>query len=339
MNFLGFGTLEFADSWWFAALALLPLFAWLRGRVGHAPSVAFPTAGPLVDIGRSRRNSRGAILGSLLAASAICWIIALARPQLVRSETITKSSGVDIMLALDVSRSMLAEDFTIGGQRANRLDAVKQVTDKFIAGRSADRIGIIAFAGRPYLVSPLTLDHSWLKTNLERIRIGLVEDGTAIGSAIGAAAKRLKDSKSKTRIIVLLTDGDNNAGPVSPETAAEAAAAIGLKIYTIGAGSFGPAPFPVVDPFGRTTYRRLLMEFDEGTLKRIAEKATGKYFRASNTESLQQVFQEIDRLEKTEISVSNYREEQELYPWPLAIGTGLLALQVVMANTLYRKTP
>ncbi len=330
---------ELANPLWLLALALLPLVAWWRGRAGQAPAVAFSTARPLLDIGRRRRNARGAVLLSLISASAVAWVVALARPQLVISETIKKSSGIDIMLVLDVSRSMLAEDFTIGGQRANRFEAVKRVTDKFIDARTGDRIGIAAFAGRPYLVSPLTLDHSWLKTNLQRLRIGLVEDGTAIGSAIGAAAKRLKDSDSKNRIIVLLSDGDNNAGPVSPETAAEAANAIGIKIYTIGAGGFAPAPFPFVDAFGRTFYRRVNMEFDEETLKRVAEKTSGEYFRATNTDVLEEVFNKIDQLEKSEITVSTFRDARELFHWPLLVGTACLALYVVLANTVYRKTP
>lgn len=339
MNFGDLGALELASPWWLLALALIPAIAWLHGRAGQAPAVAFSTARPLLDIGRERSNARGAVLLGLVSLAAVAWVLALARPQLVISETITRTSGVDIMLALDVSRSMLAEDFTIGGQRANRLDAVKQVTDRFIDGRAADRIGIVAFAGRPYLVSPLTLDHGWLKTNLERIRIGLVEDGTAIGSAIGAASRRLKDSQSKSRIIVLLTDGDNNAGPVSPETAAEAAEAMGIKIYAIGAGGFTAAPFPFVDPFGRTFYRNVNKEFDEDTLKRVAAKASGQYFRASDTASLQQVFDAIDTLEKSEISVSNYREAREFYLWPLVAGLTFLALHLVLANTVYRKTP
>ncbi len=330
---------EFANPLWFFALALIPLFAWWRGRVGMAPAVAFSTARALLDLGRRRRNARGAVLLGLISAAAAAWVVALARPQLVIAETINKSSGIDIMLVLDVSRSMLAEDFTIGGQRANRFDAVKQVTNKFIDERPGDRIGIVAFAGRPYLVSPLTLDHSWLKKNLERLRIGLVEDGTAIGSAIGAAAKRLKDSDSKNRIIVLLSDGDNNAGPVTPETAAEAANAIDIKIYTIGAGGYGPAPFPFVDAFGRTFYRRVNMEFDEETLKRVAEKTSGEYFRATNTDVLDQIYQKINQLEKSEITVSTYRDARELFHWPLLAGTVCLALHLVLANTFYRKTP
>ena len=202
----------------------------------------------------------------LLALAAA--IVALARPQLSNAFTRVESSGIDIMIVLDVSRSMLAEDYRgEDGRRANRINTVKKITRQFIEQRPADRIGLSAFAGRPYLVSPLTLDHGWLLQQLDRLRIGLVEDGTAIGSALASAASRLKDSQAKSRIIVLLSDGGNNAGRVAPATAAEAAAALGLKVYTIGAGSQGPAPYPVTDALGRTIYTTIEADLDEDVMK------------------------------------------------------------------------
>jgi len=249
-----------------------------------------------------------------------------------------QASGIDIILAVDVSRSMLAEDFTIGSARSNRLEAVKQVTEKFIESRRNDRIGIVAFAGRPYLVSPLTLDHDWLLQNLERLRIGLVEDGTAIGSAIASSANRLKERESKSKIIVLLTDGDNNAGKVTPATAAEAAKALGIKVYTIGAGTRGYAPVPV-PMFGRIVYRDVKVEVDEETLKQIAQIADGQFFRATDSKSLQQIFDQIDKLEKSTVELSQFKQYRELFPWVLAGGVMVLAVQMVLAQTIWRKLP
>lgn len=243
------------------------------------------------------------------------------------------------MLVLDVSRSMLAEDFTIGNQRSNRLDAVLMVTEKFIESRPNDRIGIIAFAGRSYLVSPLTLDHDWLIRNLDRVRIGLVEDGTAIGTAIASAANRLKDRPQEGRLMVLLTDGDNNAGRISPMTAAEAAHALGIRIYSVGAGSYGEAPFPFTDAFGRTVYRNVDMGFDETVLKEMAALTGGEYFRATDTESLNRIFEGIDELETTSVEVRQIVQYQDLFPWFLGLALGMLCLEIVLSQTLWRRLP
>jgi Ca-activated chloride channel family protein len=253
--------------------------------------------------------------------------------------TRVQATGVDIMLVLDVSRSMLAEDFTIGNRRANRIDAVKLVTEQFIRERPNDRIGLVAFAGRPYLVSPLTLDHDWLIRNLERLRIGLVEDGTAIGSAIASAANRLKDKEAKTKLIVVLTDGDNNAGKVQPLTAAEAAKALGIRIYTIGAGTEGEAPFPLTNQFGRTVYRNVLVKFDEKTLQVIAAMTSGQYFRATDTNSLRSIFGEIDKLEKSKVEVEKTAQYRDLFMWFLIPGIACLALEILLSQTVWRRLP
>jgi Ca-activated chloride channel family protein len=234
---------------------------------------------------------------------------------------------------------MLAEDFTIGNQRSNRLEAVKLVTEQFIRERPNDRIGIVAFAGRPYLVSPLTLDHDWLIRNLERLRIGLVEDGTAIGSAIASAANRLKDKEAKTKLILLLTDGDNNAGKVQPLTAAEAAKALGIRIYTIGAGTEGEAPFPLQNAFGRTVYRNVLVKFDEKTLADIAAMTSGRYFRATDTNSLRTIFSEIDKLEKSKVEVERTAQYSDLFQWFLIPGLACLALEILLSQTIWRRLP
>jgi Ca-activated chloride channel family protein len=331
-------TFGFANPWLLLLLLALPVLAILRGAKGAAPAVVYSSLAPLRDLGRSRRSKAGGWLTTLLLFALAAFIVALARPQRGRTLTHVEASGIDIMLALDVSRSMLAEDFTIGSKRANRLEAVKQVTEKFIQGRPNDRIGIVAFAGRPYLVSPLTLDHDWLLQNLERIRIGLVEDGTAIGSAIASASNRLKDRDAKSRIVVLLTDGDNNAGKVSPATASEAAKALGIKVYAIGAGTRGYAPIPV-QVYGRTVYQNVKVEVDEETLKEIAKKTDAKFYRATDSKSLEEIFTEIDKLEKSTVQMSQFKEVRELFPWAVGLGGALLALHILLGQTWWRRLP
>jgi Ca-activated chloride channel family protein len=318
---------------------VLPVLALLQGGRGAAPSVIFSSLRPLETLGRPRRARAGGLLMSLLIFGLALLIVALARPQLRKTISKVQASGIDIMLAIDVSGSMYAEDFTIGGDRANRLEVVKQVTQKFIEERPNDRIGIVCFAGRPYLVSPLTLDHDWLLQNLERVKIGLVEDGTAIGSAIASAANRLKDKEAKSRIVVLLTDGDNNAGKVAPLTAAEAAKALGIKVYTIGAGTKGFAPMPMQDAFGRRIYRNVQVNVDEETLKKVAEMTDAKFYRATDTKTLTQIFEQIDKLEKSTVEFSEYKQFRDLFPWFLASGFGLIALQLLLAETVGRRLP
>jgi Ca-activated chloride channel family protein len=332
-------SLSFAQPQLLWLLFLIPLISWLKGKIGGTPGVMFSTTKTIAKIGGRRRSRAGDFLTGLLYVALACLILALARPQLGKTITRTQASGVDIMLVIDVSRSMLAEDFTIGGQRANRLEAVKGVTEQFIKERPNDRIGIVAFAGRPYLVSPLTLDHDWLIQNLDRTSIGLVEDGTAIGSALASASNRLKDKEAKSKLVVLLTDGDNNAGRVTPLTAAEAAKALGIKVYTIGSGSRGNAPFPFVDPFGRTVYRQIPVEFDEESLQQIATLTGGSYFRATDTQSLQRIFDEIDQLEKSEVEVQKVAQYRDLFPWFVLVGTVLLAAETLLGQTLWRRLP
>ena len=330
---------SFAHPWVLLLLLLLPILAILRGRFGGMPGVTFSSTSTLSAVGRRRRSRAGALLALLTHLALASLIVALARPQLGRTLTRIQASGVDIMLALDVSRSMLAEDYNIGGQRANRLEAVKQVTEQFIRQRPNDRIGIVAFAGRPYLVSPLTLDHDWLIHNLDRLQIGLVEDGTAIGSAIAAAANRLKDKEAKSKLIVLLTDGDNNAGRVSPLTATEATKALGIRVYTIGAGTNGEAPFPFKDPFGRTFYRNVRMDYNDDLLKQIASISKGKYFRAADTDSLKDVFNEIDQMEKTKVEIEKTADYRDLFPIFLLAGFVLLGSEVLLSQTIWKRLP
>ena len=328
-----------AHPWVLLLLLLVPVIAFLRGRFGGTAGVTFSSTESLVRLGMRRRSRAGALLAALSYLALASFIAALARPQLGSEITRVQASGVDIMLLLDVSRSMLAEDFSIGASRASRIEVVKKVTEQFIRKRPNDRIGIIAFAGRPYLVSPLTLDHDWLIQNLDRIQIGLVEDGTAIGSAIASGANRLKDKEAKTKLIVLLTDGDNNAGKVMPLTAAEAAKALGIRIYTIGAGTQGEAPFPFTDPFGRMVYRNVPVEFKEDTIRDIAKIANGIAYRATDTKSLEKIFGEIDKLEKSKVEVEKIAQYRDLFPWFLMGGLVCLGAEILLSQTLWRRLP
>jgi Ca-activated chloride channel family protein len=272
----------------------------------------------------------------------------MARPQLGKSLTQVEASGIDIMLALDVSASMLTKDFKIGGESATRIDAIREVTRNFIEARPNDRIGIIAFAGRPYVVSPMTLDHDWLLKNLERVKIGLVEDGTAIGSGMAAAANRLNDKRSKTHVLVLLTDGENNTGKIPPRTAAEAVKALKIHFYAIGAGINGVAPTPVfnaqtgkpiTDMFGNILYQNQSVHFNETGLKEVAQIADGKFYRATDTTSLEQIFTDIDKFEKTTVSVKKYQQYRDLFPECLMAGAGILLAELLLSQTIWKKLP
>ena len=334
-----FTGLSFASPWVLFLLLLIPPLAFLRGKFGGTAGVSFSSTSSLVRLGQKRRSRAGAFLAALSYMALASFIVALARPQLGREISRVQASGVDIMLELDVSGSMLSEDMSIGSTRANRIEALKNVTEQFIRQRPNDRIGIIAFAGRPYLVSPLTLDHDWLIQNLDRIRTGLVEDGTAIGSAIATAANRLKDKEAKSKLIVLLTDGQSNCGKVMPLTAAEAAKALGIRIYTIGIGSAGEAPFPVTDAFGRKTYQNIPCDIDEKSLEQIATITNGRFFRATDTRALITIFKELDKLEKSKVEVQKIANYRDLFPWLLMVGLAGLVAEILLSQTIWRRLP
>ena len=338
---------SFAFPWVLFLLLLIPPLAFLRGKFGGTAGISFSSTAALLRLGQRRRSRAGAFLAALSYLALAAFLLALARPQFGREITRVQASGVDIMLELDVSGSMLSEDMSIGSTRANRIEALKNVTEQFIRQRPNDRIGIIAFAGRPYLVSPLTLDHDWLIQNLDRIHIGLVEDGTAIGSAIASAANRLKDKEAKTKLIVLLTEGQSNCGKVMPFTAAEAAKALGIRIYTIGVGSAGEAPFPVMDrsgrpvtdAFGRKTYQNIPCDIDEKSLEKIASTTNGRFFRATDTRALIAIFSEIDKLEKSKVEVQKIANYRDLFPWFLMAGLACLGAEILLSQTLWRRLP
>jgi Ca-activated chloride channel family protein len=338
--------LTFARPWLLLLLLAIPLLAYLRGKRGPAAALTYSSTANLRAIGKRSAARAGKLLKTLMLASLAVFVVALARPQLGKSLTQVEASGIDIMLVLDVSGSMLTKDFTIGGQEATRVDAIREVTRKFIEERPNDRIGIIAFAGRPYVVSPMTLDHDWLSQNLDRVRIGLVEDGTAIGSAMAAAANRLNDKRSKSRVLVLLTDGENNAGKIPPNTAAEAVKALKIHFYAIGAGINGIAPAPIftnrgplTDALGNIVYENQRVEFNESGLMEVAKIADGKFFRATDTKSLEQIYSDIDKLEKSTVSVKKYQQYRDLFPLCLMGGCGLLLAQMLLSQTVWKKLP
>jgi Ca-activated chloride channel family protein len=329
---------RFEQSWFLLLLFVLPLI-WFCQRRMKSPSLQFGPARVFRAGLKSAGLKRVFIQRTLFYSAILSLIFGLARPQFGTTSSQIHASGIDVVLLLDVSRSMLSEDFTIGGERASRIDVVKQVTERFIEGRPNDRIGVIAFAGRPFLVSPLTLDHTWLLANLSRLQIGLTEDGTAIGSALVSAANRLRDRKAKSRVIVLLTDGDNNAGSVPPYTAAEAAAAVGIKIYTIGTGTNGLVPFPETDRFGNKFYTEEYMPFQEDTCRRIAEIGHGQFFRATDTRGMEAIFSAINRLEKTEMDVRQTQHYRDYFSWLVGAGVFLLGVSTILGETIWRSAP
>ncbi len=320
-------------------LALLPLLALLRGRRGPVAAVKFSSADIALQVARETRSRAGKWFAPLNLLALGMLVVALARPQFGRSTSTVEASGVDMILALDCSGSMAALDFKLDGQPASRIDIVKSVVSKFIDARPNDRIGVVGFAGAPYLVSPLTLDHDWLQQNLERVQIGAVEDGTAIGSAIATGVNRLRDQPGKSKVIVLLTDGENNMGKVMPETASQAAKALGVKVYTIGAGVRGEAPVPVTDAFGNKRLVMAKVDVDEDMLQKIATETGGKFFRATDTQSLEHIYGEIDRMEKTTHQLKKFEHHSELFAFALLPALALLGAGLGLEHTRFRRLP
>lgn len=328
----------FKNYLFFGLFLFIPLIFYFAGRKKHS-YVRFSYRQFLKNLPSSFKIRAQRSLFFLRLIILCLLIIGLTRPQSPLGEVKIETEGIDIVLAVDCSGSMLAEDFKLKSVRANRLDTVKEVVKEFVGQRKNDRIGIAAFAARSYTVCPLTLDYGWLITNLERIKVGMIEDGTAVGSGIAASLNRLKNSKAKSKVIILLTDGRNNTGSVSPLTAAEAASALGIKIYTIGAGSEGFVPYPAVDFFGNRVYQRVKIDLDEDSLKKIAELTGARYFRAQDTESLRRIYQGIDRLEKTPIKETGYMEYKELFGWFVIPAMALFLLEIILANTVLVKLP
>ncbi len=331
--------ITFAHPWAFALLLVLPLMALLRGRRGRAPAVQYSGVSLLGDLGQARRVQAGGWLSALRYLALACFIVALARPQKVDTTSQVQESGIDLMLAIDLSPSMDALDYHEYGQEISRVQAVRETVSKFIEARPNDRIGMVVFAGDAYLMSPLTLDHDWLLHNVERLQVGLAGDATAIGSAIAACANRLRHQNSKSKIIVLLTDGANNAGKITPIAAAEAAHALGIKIYTIGAGSDDVAKFPRRNMFGQVEYTTIPVDIDNAALQRIADVGGGKFFRAADTEAMHHVYDEINQLETSKVSARQYNHLTEYFMWSVYPGLLFLGLEISLAHTRFRRVP
>jgi Ca-activated chloride channel family protein len=329
-------------------LLLLPLLGWLKGKQGQPPAFVYSSVQLVRGILNVSRTRSGAFLAALRWLVLALLIIALAQPRLTKSETKISASGVDIAVVIDMSFSMADEDFELRGQPADRLTMAREVLKKFIDKRPNDRIGLVAFASEAYIAAPLTLDHDFVLQNLDRLQLGTIDGGsTAIGSGLSTAINRLRELKSKSKIVILMTDGRNNAGKVAPRTVAEAAKALGVKIYTIGVGKRGESRRPrmdrhgrpLMDFFGRKIYDPDPEDLDEDVLQEIANMTGGKYYRADNSQRFQAIYAEIDKLEKTEAEVKKFAHHNELFAWLISPGLGVLLLEILLRHTLWRRLP
>jgi Ca-activated chloride channel family protein len=320
----------------------LPVLAWLKGKRGQPPAFVYSSVQLVRGILNVTQTRSGGFLAALRWLTLALLIIALSQPRLTKSETKVTASGVDIVVALDMSGSMISEDFELHGRRVNRFNMARQVLSQFIDKRPNDRIGLVVFASDAFIATPLTLDHDFLQANLERLQIGVIDENrTAIGSALSTAINRLRELKSKSKIIILMTDGQNNSGKLAPLTVAEAAQALGVKVYTIGVGMRGQAPMPTGrNPFtGETMYQMVPVDIDEDTLQKIAQMTGGKYYRADNAQRFQAIYGEIDKLEKTEADIKKFSHHRELFAWVITPGLGVLLLEVLLRHTIWRRLP
>ncbi len=331
--------MSFAYPWLLVSLLALPPLAIFRYVGNRRRTIRFSDGAALSVIQPNWRVHCWILLPILFLFGTASLVIALARPRKGLEENHIHTDAVDIILLVDVSSSMRAEDLKVPGQQSTRLEAAKAVMKEFIGKRPHDRIGLIAFAAMPYSMAPLTLDHRWLLQQVNRLNPEMLEDGTAVGSAVASAASHLRDSKATSKLVILLTDGENNAGSISPETAAQAAKTLGIKVYTIGAGTDGYIRIPYRTQFGSLTYRRMFSQIDEGTLKEIARIAGGRYFRARDHQTLADVYGEIDRLEKTEIDVPNYTQFEDTFTGFLGAGIVLLYLEKLLSLTRLGRLP
>jgi len=325
------------SHWYFLVfLLVIPILIYLNVKKGsrREQSITFSSIQPILDLAGNDKWKISTIFYLKMAGLALL-IFALARPQKVNTEKVFSTEGIDIVLALDISTSMLAVDF-----KPNRLEAAKVVAKQFVENRKDDRIGLVVFAGETFLQCPLTIDYNVLNNFIDQVTTAEKEfDGTAIGMAIANSVNRLRDSDAKSKVLILLSDGRNNAGELDPLTAADLAKTFNIKIYTIGAGKEGKAPYPVQGFGGRTTYRNVDVQIDEKVLTEVAQATGGKYFRATNQEMLSHVYNEISKMEKTEIKVTDYYNYFEMYFWFLLPGFFLLIAAIILERTIWRKTP
>lgn len=326
--------MSFARPLLLLALATLPLWWWLRARrLGRRAGT------PMSDVrsasGAAERLWVARLPVTLRSVCLGAWVVGAAGPRLGSARAEIRTEGISIVLAVDVSSSMLAEDFA----PENRLDVAKRTAIDFVRARTSDRIGLVAFAAQALTQVPITTDYTVLEEALAQLRIGILEDGTAIGTAIATAANRMRRAPGKSKVVVLLTDGENNRGTVDPRTAAQAAASFGIRVYTIGVGTEGEAPVPTGRGLQGLRYQTLPVEIDEKLLGDVAAMTGGRYFRATDSESLAHIFAEINRLEKTTVQQIVYRRFDEAYRWPLGLGLLALALEIVLAATLAVRVP
>lgn len=316
-------------------LIFIPLIAWyiIKHRNAH-PALEVSTTLPYARLPRSFKEYLIHLLFILRLAAIGCVIIVLARPQTRDSWRTSSTEGTDIILALDISTSMLARDF-----KPDRFEAAKDVATKFVSGRETDNIGVVIFAGESFTAVPMTTDRALLTNYINSIKMGMIEDGTAIGDGLATAINRIKDGKAKSKSIILLTDGSNNTGVVAPVTAAEIAKKYGIKVYTIGVGRNGTAPMPQQNYFGGIDYVNMPVVIDEATLKNIASTTGGKYFRATGNTVLKEIFAEIDRLEKTQMDVKHFSHTEDNYMLWAWLAIGLFVLELLLRHTVLRTIP
>jgi len=323
--------MTFAHPYLLLLLLLLPLVAWLKGRRGQPPAFLYSSVKLVEGLTRARRSRAGAFLAALRWLALALFIVALAQPRLAKSTTEVKASGIDIVVALDLSGSMNTPDYTLNGQRISRFNLAKSVLKKFVSERPDDRIGLVVFAAQAFIAAPLTLDHDYLLENIDRLQIGTINsDATAIGDGITTALNRLRDLKAKSKVIVLMTDGANNSGQIDPMTAAEAAQALGVKIYTIGLGNAEMVQAMGLPPGFLP---------DDDTLKQISQMTGGVFYRADTSEKLQSIYDEINKLEKTKAVVNKFTQFKELFAWFVVCGLVVLLVELALGQTVLRRLP
>ena len=331
-------TIRFEDPWLLFFLIIIPILLVYQWKGVGKSRVRFSSLDTLKKLKRPTSLLMSYVLVLLRCLALVLLIIALARPQSGTKASEVLTEGIDIMLCLDTSGSMQALDFKWKDERHNRLEVVKNVVSDFIKGRTNDRIGMVVFGEEAFTQCPLTLDYGVLLNFLDQVEIGMAGDSTAIGSALGTCVNRLKERESKSKVIILLTDGRNNAGSLSPQTAAEIAETYSIKTYTVGVGTTGEVPFLVDTIFGKK-YMYQRVDLDEETLKEIATVTGGSYFKATDTETLEEIYRKIDKLEKTKVEVKEYMEYEELFGWFLLSALLCILIEVTLRNTRFRKIP
>ena len=336
MKYFDFKHITFAHPQYFFLLLLVPIgIFWIyQFKKKQQATFTVSTLQGLTGLAESSLIKWKGILHVLRILSFICIVIALARPQTSNVNETINSEGLDIVMAMDISGSMLAEDF-----HPNRIEAAKKVATEFIENRPTDRIGLVIFSGESFTQCPLTTDQNILHEQLKNIRSGLLEDGTAIGMGLATSVERLRNSKAKSKIIILLTDGVNNTGLIDPITALEIAKAYKIRVYTIGVGTQGSAPYPVKDQFGNMSMQQMPVQIDEALMQRIAHETGGKYFRATENKSLGRVYKDIDKMEKTKLEINSFKRYAELFFLYAALGLLFLFLEIALRYTVFRQLP